>query len=359
MSNPLARLRLSPLALALLVAAAVAVGACGGDSRGAGSPAGSAAPVKLRLGYFPNITHAQPLVGLATGQFARELGEGVTLQPKTFNAGPAVIEALFAGEIDAAYIGPNPAINGYVKSRGEALRIVAGATSGGAALVVRTGAGIEKPADLARKKIASPQLGNTQDVALRTYLQANGLQTKERGGNVTVLPIASPETFSLFQKGDIDGAWVPEPWASRLILQAGGKLFLDERTLWPNGEFVTTNLVVRAGFLRKHPDAVERLLRAHVRVTERINADPDQARQLTNQAIADLSGAALPPAVVEAAWANLRFSYDPLVASLHKSADDAFALGFLGRKRPNLANLYDLRPLDTVLAALGLPEVPR
>ena len=233
------------IALLLLLAAILPIAACGGgddegtpatgSTQAANGTSAADEEVTLRLGYFPNITHSQPIVGLQRGTYADVLGANVELETITFNAGPAAIEALFAGAIDATYIGPNPAINGYAQSDGEALRIVAGATSGGALLIVRPEAGIKEPGDLDDKQIATPQLGNTQDVALRKYLLDNGLGAKESGGNVDVLPTANPDTLNLFKQGEVDGAWVPEPWATRLIQEAGGEVFLDESELWPDG----------------------------------------------------------------------------------------------------------------------------
>jgi len=357
-----------PIFLLLLVVFAALVGACGGDDStsntaavAAGESQAAASPtprdVTLRLGYFPNITHAQPLIGVENGTYTKELGSHVKLETKTFNAGPDEVQALFAGDLDAAYLGPSPAVNGYVKSKGEAFQIVAGAASGGVLLVVRPGANINTAADLANKKIADPQLGNTQDVALKTFLKDNGLKPKEDGGNVTVLPTANPDTLTLFKKGDIDGAWVPEPWASRLIVEAGGKPFLDERSLWANGQFVVTNLVVSTKFLKDHPDVVESLLRAQVKTTDFINANPDQAKEVVNQAIGKITGAALSPAVVESAWKNLTFTDDPLAATLMKSADDAFNLGFLGSSKPDLSKFYSLDLLNKALAAENQPGV--
>jgi len=317
----------------------------------------TASPVTLRLGYFPNITHAQPLVGLARGTFAEELGDSVKLETKTFNAGPAVIEALFAGAIDASYIGPNPAINGYVQSGGKELRIIAGATSGGALLVVRSDAGISTPADFAGKKVASPQLGNTQDVALRAWLQANGLKDREHGGNVQVIPTANADALALFQKGELHAAWVPEPWATRLVQEANGRVFLDERDLWPNGDFVTTHLIVRTTFLEQHPQVVERLLRAHVRTTVWINEQPDEAKRLVNEGIRKITTAALADAAINAAWRSQKVTYDPIASSLRKSAEDAFALGYLGERKPDLTGIYALDPLNRVLSELNLKPV--
>lgn len=345
---------LATLATVVLAACSTRSGDSGGSTAVGASPA--AENVTLRLGYFPNITHTQPIVGLARGTFAEELGPNVKLETKTFNAGPSVIEALFAGAIDASYIGPNPAVTGYVQSQGKEVRIIAGATSGGALLVVRSDAGISTPADFANKKIATPQLGNTQDVALRSWLQANGLKDREHGGTVQVIPTANADALSLLQRGQLDGAWVPEPWATRIVQEANGRVFLDERDLWPNGEFVTTQLIVRAQFLAQHPDVVERLLRAHVKTTQWIGDNPDAAKSAVNTGIKQITSAALPDAVINAAWRNQKVTYDPVAPSLRKSADDAFALGYLPAK-PDLGGIYALDPLNRVLTDLGFKPV--
>jgi NitT/TauT family transport system substrate-binding protein len=324
----------------------------------ASAPAAPSAsgPVTMRVGYFPNITHSQALVGVARGDFQKALGANVTIDSKIFNAGPTAIEALFAGQLDLSYIGPNPSINGYVKSNGEALRIVAGATSGGAAFVVRPAANIAKPEDLAGKKIASPQLGNTQDVALRGYLAEHGFKPKENGGTVEVIPTDNPQILDLFKQGQIDGAWVPEPWATRLIVDGGGTLFLDERDLWPGGDFVTANIIVSTKFLNEHPDLVKAWLKAHVEVTQWEQQNPDQAKQIVNDEIKRLTGQSLPKAVIDGAWSRLRITYDPISASLVKSADSAFTAGYL-KQKPDLSGIYDLTLLNQVLTAQGLPPV--
>ena len=313
-------------------------------------------PVTMRVGYFPNITHSQALIGVARGDFQKALGSDVTLDVKTFNAGPSVIEALFAGQIDLSYIGPNPAINGYVQSKGEALRVIAGATSGGAAFIVRPDANIAKPEDLADKKVASPQLGNTQDVALRAYLAKYGLKPTEKGGNVQVIPTDNPQILDLFKQKQIEGAWVPEPWATRLIVDGGGALFLDERDLWPGGDFVTTNIIVSTPFLKAHPDLVKAWLRVHVEVTQWELANPDQAKQISNEEIKRLTGKALPKEVIDGAWSRMRVTYDPISASLIKSADSAYTAGFL-KDKPNLNGIYELTLLNQVLKEKGLPAV--
>ncbi len=337
---------MAPASLAWILA--VAFAGCGGPS------AGSAA---VRVGYFPNITHAQAVVGVADGTFRGALGSQIALQPRVFNAGPSVIEALFAGQIDLAYVGPNPAINGYVRSNGEALRIIAGATSGGAVLVVREDSGLREARDFAGRRIASPQLGNTQDVALRDWLRAQGLRLREQGGTTEVVPIANPDILTLFQKKQVDAAWVPEPWGARLVHEARGRVFLDERELWPAGRFVTAHLIARTAFLDAHPDVVRRWLDAHVELTRRLTADSAQGKRRLNAEIEHLTGKAFPIAVLDDAWSRLTVTWDPIRESLRQSADAAFRLGFLGDKPPRLDGIYDLRLLNEVLRAKGLAPI--
>ena len=306
----------------------------------------------IRVGAFPNITHAQAMIGKANGAFDKAMGP-VKVEWKMFNAGPSAIEALFAGAIDMTYIGPNPAINGYVRSNGEALRIIAGATSGGAALVVRNDSGIQKAEDFHGKRVASPQMGNTQDVALRAWIIAHGMKTTDKGGDVQVIPIANPDQLTLFLKKELDGAWAPEPWASRLIREANGRLFLDERDLWPNGQFITAHLIVNTKFLQAHPDLVKKWLRAHVELTEWINGHLPEAKQILNAQIQKDTGKALSTAVLDDSFSRLQITYDPLRGSLMNAAKSAFDAGFLGRQMPDLSGLYDLNPLNQVLAEKG------
>jgi NitT/TauT family transport system substrate-binding protein len=314
----------------------------------------SAAPAVVRLGTFANVTHAPALVAVEQGFFAEALGPDVALETRTFNAGPEAVEALFSGALDLTYIGPNPAINAFARSGGEAIRIVAGATSGGAALVVQPG--LTRPADLVGKKLATPQLGNTQDVALRSWLSEQGLSANlEGGGDVSVRPQANAQTLETFRAGEIQGAWVPEPWATRLVLEGGGHVLVDERSLWPDGKFVTTHLVVRTKFLTDHPDRVDAVLRAHVRAIDFVNAEPARAREIVNAAIARLVGKGLSAAVIEHAWGNLAFTADPIARSLRKSAEDATAVGLLEPVR--LDGIYELRPLNEILGAAGRPRV--
>jgi len=293
------------------------------------------------------------MVGRATGFFEKALGPGVKIEWKTFNAGPAAIEALFAGAIDMTYVGPNPAINGYVRSNGEALRVDSGAASGGASLIVRNDSGIQKPEDFHGKRVASPQYGNTQDVALRNWLKSHGMKTNDKGGDVQIIPMANPDQLTLFLKKDLDAAWAPEPWATRLIREGNGRLFVDERTLWPNGEFVIGLLVVNTKFLKNHPDLVKNWIRANVEMTDWITAHPVDARKLLNQQIQVETGKALPPAVLDEAFARMQVTYDPLHSALTTAAQQAFDDGFLGRQMPDLSGLYDLTLLNQVLAEKG------
>lgn len=304
----------------------------------------------IRVGAFPNITHAQAMVGKANGWFDKAMGPSVGIQWTSFNAGPSAIEALFAGAIDMTYVGPNPAINGYVRSNGEALRVVAGAASGGASLIVRNDAGIQGPQDFHGKRVASPQFGNTQDVALRNWLKKNGLKTNDKGGDVQIIPMANPDQLTLFLKKDLDAAWAPEPWATRLIREGNGKLLVDERSLWPNGQFVIGLLVVNTKFLKAHPDLVKNWIRAHIELTDWINVHPAEAKKLLNEQIQRETNKALPADVLNEAFSRLQITYDPLHAALNTAAQQAFEDGFLGRQMPELSGLYDLTILNQVLA---------
>ena len=311
------------------------------------------AQTTIRVGAFPNISHAQAMVGKANGWFDKAMGPNVKIQWTSFNAGPSAIEALFSGAIDLAYIGPNPAISGYVRSNGEALRIVAGACSGGVALVVRNDAGINKPEDFHGKRVASPQLGNTQDVALRSWLGQHGLKTTDKGGDVQVLPMANPDQLTLFLKKQLDASWAPEPWATRLIQEGNGRLLVDERDLWPNRQFVIANIIVSKKFLTEHPDLVRNWLAAHVDLTDWINQHTVESKALLNQQIQKETGKALSAKVSGRGLWRLQVTYDPLRETLLKSAQAAFQAGFLGKQMPDLSRIYDLGPLNQVLAAKG------
>ncbi|GIH79839.1 ABC transporter substrate-binding protein [Planobispora longispora] len=347
--------RLRGVAVAAAALALTAVAACGGaESTGATATGGSGGPAEVRLGYFPNITHATALVGTEKGLFAKHLGAGTTLKTSTFNAGPAAIEAVFSGAIDATYVGPNPAINAWAKSKGEAIKIIAGAASGGVFLVVKPE--IKSVADLKGKKIATPQLGNTQDVALRHWLDSQGVKTDTKGGGeVSIVPQENSQTIQTFATGDIDGAWVPEPFASRLITESGGKVLIDERDLWPDKQFVITHLIVRQEFAKEHPETVKKLVEAHVEANALIESDPAGAAQTANAALEKLTGKPLKPEVLDAAFKNITFTNDPIASSLVGSADHAVKVGLL--EPVDLDGIYDLKILNEVLAARGRPSI--
>ena len=332
------------------LAAALVVSACGG----AATPSASAAPVTLRLGYFPNVTHAAAVVGVAKGFFTQALASNVTLEPKTFNAGPEAVEALFSGALDATFIGPNPSINAFKQSNGEAIRIVSGATSGGAFFVVREG--INSAADLRGKTVGTPQLGNTQDVALRSWLASQGLTTPaEGGGDVHITPQSNSQNIDTFVAGQIDGAWVPEPYATRMV-QAGGHVLVDERDLWPNGQYVTTQLIVRTEFLQQHRDVVKELIKGLMTATDYVNNSPADAQATVAQQIAQITGTnPMATSLLAPVWANLTFTLDPITSSLQKSADAAKELGFIDDS--NLTGIYDLSVLNEVLREAGKPEI--
>lgn len=308
----------------------------------------------LRLGFFANVTHATALVGIRKSVFAQALGPSVTLKASTFNAGPEAVEALLSNSVDATYIGPSPAINAFTRSHGQAVRVIAGATSGGASLVVKPSIG--SPADLRGRTLATPQLGNTQDVALRYWLAQRGLKvTNEGGGDVSIQPQDNAQTLQTFRSGQIQGAWVPEPWAIRLVLEGGGKVLVDERDLWPGGRFVTTLLMVRTDFLRQHSAVVRRLVEAQVAADELVNSQPAEAQRAANDAIAEITGKRLADQVVAEAWPHMSFTNDPLAASFRDLADHARQVGLL--PRVDLKGIFDLALLNETLKARGRPAV--
>jgi NitT/TauT family transport system substrate-binding protein len=328
----------------------------------------AAEPVVIRVGHFPNVTHAQAVIahalsgkaksGEGKGWFEERLGPDVKVQWYIYNAGPSAMEAIFADSIDITYVGPNPAINAHLKSQGNEIRIVAGACSGGAALVVQPDGRIKSDADFRGKKIATPQLGNTQDVAARAWLQSKGLRITMTGGDAFVIPTANPDQLSLFQRRQMDAVWTVEPWVSRLVLEANGQVYLDESSLWKQtgGRYVTTHLVSSVRFLREHPDLLKKWIAAHVELTKWINEHPEQAKKILNEEIAAETTRALPRATLDSAWRRLEITYDPVSASLMKSAEDAHRIGFL-KNKPDLSRIYDLKLLNEVLRQKGLPEV--
>lgn len=279
----------------------------------------------LRLAYFPNLTHAPALVGTARGEFDRAL-TGFHISPKVVNAGPEAMEALLAGEVDMAYVGPSPAVNTFLKSKGKALQIVSGACSGGASLLARNGVAISRLEDLDGKRVAIPQLGGTQDVSLRHFLGTKGLRPKELRGTVEIIPVKNPDILTLFKQGQIDAAWVPEPWATRLRTETNATRVLDERDLWPDHEFTTTVLVARSEFARQHPDIVAQFVRANRDVIAWINRHPENAQSVVNDELKRLTGKKLKDGVLREAWTKLAFTTDanpPVVQAMADAARDA------------------------------------
>ena len=304
----------------------------------------------VRIGYFGNLTHGTALVGNKKGLFQKELG-ATRATYAVFNAGPSEIEALNSGSIDIGFIGPSPSINGYTKSGGKNLRIIGGSASGGVKLVVNPDK-VKSLKDVRGKRIATPQLGNTQDVAFLNWAAEQGWKVDAQSGkgDVTVVRSDNKVTPDAFGAGSIDGAWVPEPTASKLVAQ-GGKVLLDEATLWPDEEFVITNIIVRRQFLEEHPKAVEAVLKASVEANKWINANPDEAKAAANQQLEADSGKALPAEVLDPAWKSIRFTDDPLAATLDAQAEHAVKAGLL--EQPDLDGIYDLTLLNKVLKAAG------
>lgn len=338
--------RLLAAALALTVAAAGCSRAGGEDKPAASNDKGPAA--ELRLGYFPNVTHAAALVGLGKGLFTKELGS-TKLVPTKFNAGPEAVGALLGGSLDASFIGSGPAINAYAKSNGEAVRLIAGATSGGAQLVVKPT--ITKPADLVGKTVVTPQLGNTQDVSLKKWLAQQNLT-----GKVKVTNLENAQTLDAFKKGDVDAAWLPEPWSSRLVLDAGAKVLLDEASLWPGGKFPTTVLIVRTQFLQEHPETVKALLSGLVAAIDFSTANTADAKTVVNDQLKAATGKALKPAVIDRAFEHIQITADPIASTFPQLAKDQVTAG-IAKDAPAVAGFADLGPLNDVLAKAGKPAV--
>jgi NitT/TauT family transport system substrate-binding protein len=317
----------------------------------------------LNVGHFPNVTHAQAMIAhgmsrAGKGWFELRLGPEVELRWFVYNAGPSAMEAIFTKAVDITYVGPNPAINAHLRSLGKEVRIVAGACSGGAALVVHGDGRIQGDADFKGRKVATPQLANTQDVAARAWLRSLGNRVTITGGDVTVVPAANPDQLALLRRGAIDAVWTIEPWVSRLVLEAGGKVYFEESKVWPetNGRYVTTHLVSSVALLEQRPALLKKFLAAHVELTEWIQANPDEAKRLFNAEMKAITQRALPADILDRAWSRLELTWDPVSASLRKSAEGAHALGFL-RRAPELSRIYDLGPLNEVLRERGKEAV--
>lgn len=350
-STPLSRRSLT-VGLAALALSTVALAGCGEDADATSEGGGG---VEVHLGYFPNLTHAPALIAVHEKMFDKELDAiGSTVQTQTFDSGSDTIEQLLGGSLDITYIGPSPALTAYAQSQGQAVRIVSGVTSGGASLVAQPEfASVD---DLEGRTVATPGLANTQDIAARAYFADEGYETDvEGGGDISIIPQDNSITVQQFQQGKLDAAWVPEPYAS-LLVEAGGKVLLDEATLWPKGEFVTTHILVRTDFLEEHPEEVKALLTANDAAVTMTADDPDGAKTIAADQLEQLTSAKLDPAVLDSAWDKLTFTNDPLAATLQKDYEDAAELDLI-EPIDDLAGIYDLDIVNELLVEEGKEEV--
>jgi len=295
---------------------------------------------KIRVAYFPNINHAVPIIGMEKGIFQNHIGNNTVIEPVLFDAGPQVIESLFAGSIDIAYVGPGPAINGFLKSEDHNVKILSGAASGGVSFIVHPSSKINSVADFTGKRIAAPQIGNTQDISLRSYLSENGLKPSEKGGTVTVLNLSSSDIYTLFAKGDIDAAWVPEPTATILVQQLDGKRLFNEEELWPNHRFASVLLIAREEYVNQHPDLINKWLEAHKQTVDWINSNPEQTRKTFIDFMKKETGKSLPDGLISESLSNLQITSDPIVSSIHTFAKRADSLGYLGRHGYDLEGIF-------------------
>ena len=312
--------------------------------------------LEVRIAYFPNITHIQALVGISNGKFEEALGDDVKVSYKNFNAGPAEIESFFAGELDIGYIGPIPAINGFSKSDGD-IKIIAGASNAGAVLVSRSGANITNVAELSGKKIAIPQFGNTQHLALLKILTDNNLSPADKGGTVTVIQAENPDIKTLMDKGDIDAAFVPEPWGTRLINEIGAEIILDYNQILLDGETPSTAvIIVSTKFMENHPDLVEKFLKAHVELTQYITEKQNEAAVIANEQIEKITGSKLQETDLFSSFEKLIITYDPSVKSIQSFIDIYINEGYVDEVK-NRDNIGDFSILNKVLKDKNLDEV--
>ena len=285
----------------------------------------------LRIAFFPNIGHAIPVVGMERGMFESNLGNSTNIETKLFDSGPQVIESLFAKSIDIAYVGPGPAINGFLKSEKHDIVILSGAASGGASFITHPNSQINSVDDFPGKRIAAPQIGNTQDISLRTYLSENGLKPYEKGGSVVVLNISNPDIYRLFTKGDIDAAWVPEPWATILVQELDGKRLFYEEELWPENQFASVLLIGRQEYVTENPEVILKWLESHQQTANWINDHQHETRVIFNEFMQNTMGQTLSDNVVDEALVNLEITTNPIDSSIYTFAKRADSLGYLGR----------------------------
>jgi sulfonate transport system substrate-binding protein len=331
--------------------AAVAVAAMMGAGCASSAERAKGSAEVVRLGIFPNLTHAPGFVAQQAGIF-EEVMAPTRVDVTVFNSGTDAGNALLGGSIDATYIGPGPATSLFLESDGR-VSVVSGAVSGGASFVVRKDAGINGPEDLPGKKIAVPGIGNTQDIALRAWLEDHGLTTNDEGGDVSVLEVDNPELPQLFEAGELDGAWEPEPYPSLLVEQGVAEVYVDEADLWPDGRFVTTHLLVNNAYMDAHPGIVRDLVEANVRAIDFLNENPEEAKAAAQAGLIEAGAPSLDQAVVDAAWEKLSFTWDPIAGSLQTGAEHAFDLGYIEENPTNVLDLYRLEDLNTILEQRG------
>ena len=294
----------------------------------------------LRIAYFPNIGHAIPIVGMEMGFFSEKINPNVEIQSRIFDSGPQVIESLFANSVDIAYVGPGPAINGFLNSENNNVRILSGAASGGASFIVHPNSESNFASDFAGKKIAAPQIGNTQDVSLRNYLSENNLKTAEKGGSVIVYNIANPDIYTLFVKGDIDGAWVAEPWATILETELGGHRLFVEDDLWPDKQFASVLLIANIDYVEKNPEIISNFLLSHHETVKWINDNPVETRNIFNSFLKSHLGQSLSDDVVDISLSHIEITSDPIPDSVYSFAEQANILGYLGRNGYDLSEIF-------------------
>ena len=295
---------------------------------------------KIRVAFFPSIGHIIPIVGLEEKIFEKGIGEEKQIETKLFDSGPQVIESIFSGSIDVAYVGPGPIINGFLKSDGKDIKILSGAASGGASFIIQPNSGLESLENFDGKRIASPQISNSQDVSLRHYLESHGFKSVEKGGTVFVLNISNPDIYTLFAKGDIDGAWVPEPWATILVQELDGIRLFNEEKLWPNEEFASVLLIVRTEYLENNPETIQKWVESHEKIVTWVNSNPDKSKSLFSSFLIDYMGKSLPTKIIDESFSNITITSDPIKNSVIIFAERADSLGYLGRDGYNLDGIF-------------------
>ena len=295
---------------------------------------------KIRVAFFPSVVHAVPIVGIENLTFANNLDDNMEIEIKVFDSGPQVIESIFSNSVDVAYVGPGPVINGFLKSDGNDLKILAGAANGGASFIIQKDSGLDSIENFSGKRVAAPQISNTQDVSLRHYLSENGLKSAEKGGDVFVLNISNPDIYTLFAKGDIDGAWVPEPWATMLVEELDGVRFFDENQFWPENQFSSVLLIGRTDYIEKNPDIIKKWIEANEKTAKWINQYPEESKILYNDFMKSHMGKTLPEKIIETSFSYIIVTSEPLENSVYTFAERADSLGYLGRDGYSLDGIF-------------------